>query len=157
LHWTSLVDAVRFNQTLLDQLGLQGFLKTTGGKGLHVPILPVQPWPVLKGFSKAVAELFAATFPDRFTAKTSKSSRRGRIFIDYLRNDEGSTAIAPYSTRARAKAPFSMPIAWSDLFDHFNVKTAAQRLKRLRKDPWEGFFKVSQSITSKLLTKVGAD
>ncbi|MBC8001297.1 MAG: DNA ligase D [Opitutaceae bacterium] len=164
LPWTSLVEAVRLMQTLLDQLGLQGFLKTTGGKGLHVvvPIQATQPWAVIKNFSKAVAELFAATFPDRFTAKISKATRRGKIFIDYLRNDEGSTAIAPYSTRAREKAPVSMPIAWSELakdlrFDHFNVRTAPLRLKRLKKDPWEDFFAVKQSITVKLLAKVGAN
>jgi bifunctional non-homologous end joining protein LigD len=163
LPWKSLVEAVRLIQTLLGELGLEGFLKTTGGKGLHVvvPIQATQPWPVIKAFSKAVAELFAATFPDRFTAKISKATRRGKIFIDYLRNDEGSTAIAPYSTRARAKAPVSMPIAWSELskdvrFDYFNVRTAPRRLKGLKRDPWEEFFAVKQSITAKLLTKVGA-
>ena len=163
LPWKSLVEAVGLLRTLLEQIGLQGFVKTTGGKGLHVvvPIQPTQPWPVIKAFSKTIAELFAGTFPDRFTPKITKATRKGRIFIDYLRHDEGSTAIAPFSTRARAKAPVSMPIAWSELvrdlrFEHFNVNSAPKRLKRLRKDPWEGFFDARQAITAGMLEKVGA-
>jgi bifunctional non-homologous end joining protein LigD len=162
LPWDRLVEAVGLIKTLLEQIGLQGFLKTTGGKGLHVvlPIQPTQPWDVVKGFSKAIADLFTLTFPDRFTAKVSKASRRGKIFIDYLRNDEGSTAIAPYSTRARADAPVAMPIRWEELsadirFTHFNIKTVIALLKRRKRDPWEGFFESTQHITPGILDKVG--
>jgi bifunctional non-homologous end joining protein LigD len=162
LPWDRLVEAVNLIRTLLDEIGLQGFLKTTGGKGLHVvvPIKPAQPWPLVKGFSKAIADLFAMTFPDRFTAKVSKSTRHGRIFIDYLRNDEGSTAIAPYSTRAREHAPVAVPVGWNELstdirFDHFNIKTLPTRLKRLKNDPWAGFFDTRQTISAKMMNKVG--
>ena len=162
LPWERLVEAVNLIRTLLQEIGLQGFLKTTGGKGLHVvvPIKPAQPWSLVKGFSKAIADLFAMTFPDRFTAKVSKATRHDRIFIDYLRNDEGSTAIAPYSTRAREHAPVAVPVGWHELsadirFDHFNIKTVPSRLKRLKSDPWEGFFESRQTITVKMMDKVG--
>jgi len=162
LSWKTVVEAVQLIKTLLEEIGLQGFLKTTGGKGLHV-VVPIQPtlrWSVVKGFSKAIAELFAATFPDRFTAKISKAARHGRIFIDYLRNDEGSTAIAAYSLRARANAPVATPIGWDEVakdvrFDRFNVKNIPARLKRLKNDPWSGFFKVRQSLTDTMMKKVG--
>ncbi len=162
LPWEKLVEAVLLIKTLLEEIGLRGFLKTTGGKGLHVvvPVRPTQPWAVVKGFSKAIADLFVMTFPDRFTAKVAKAARRGKIFLDYLRNDEGSTAIAPYSTRARANAPVAMPIGWDELsmdlrFAHFNVGTGAERLQRLKSDPWEDFFKTRQSVTAGMLSKVG--
>ncbi len=161
LPWKDLVEAVRLIRTLFEQIGLEGFMKTTGGKGLHVvvPIQPTQSWETVKTFSKTVAELFARTFPDRFTPRITKASRRGKIFIDYLRNDEGSTAIAPYSTRARANAPVSMPIRWDELkkdtrFDHFNINTAIRRLKQ--SDPWAGFFEVKQELTQQIRQKVGA-
>ena len=160
LPWRNLVEAVRLIETLLTQIGLRGFLKTTGGKGLHVvvPIKPTQSWAVIKGFSKAIADLFAQTFPDRFTQKMAKEARRGKIFIDYLRNDEGSTAIAPYSLRARENAPVSTPIAWSELskevrFDYFNVKNILPRLKKA--DVWSDFFSVDQQIDADMMKKVG--
>ena len=154
---------MRLVQSLLEEMGLRGFLKTTGGKGLHVvvPVKPTHPWSVVKGFTKAVAELFARTFPDRFTSTMSKATRRGKIYIDYLRNAEGATAIAAYSIRARAQAPVSTPIGWDELredvrFDHFNVRNVPERLKRARKDPWEDFLKTSQSVTGAMMKKVGA-
>lgn len=162
LPWKDVVQAVKLIRTLLEKIGLQGFLKTTGGKGLHV-VVPVEPtlrWDVVKGVSKAIAEMLAATFPDRFTAKISKVARRGKIFVDYLRNDEGSTAIGAYSTRARVHAPVAMPVAWDELskdirFDHFNVTTVPTRLKRLRKDPGQEFFEIRQSITDTMMKTVG--
>lgn len=162
LEWKEITEAVRLLKTLLDELGLRGFLKTTGGKGLHVvlPIEPTLPWNHIKGFSQAIAELFAQTFPDRFTAKILKISRRGKIFIDYLRNGEGSTAVAPYSTRARANAPVSTPIDWGEItrdvrFDYFNVKNVPARLKRLKREPWAEFMQIRQSITKEMMKRVG--
>jgi len=162
LHWNDVVEAVRLMKTLLEEIGMEGFLKTTGGKGLHVvvPIQPTMPWDQIKGFSKAVAELLCRTFPDRFTDKVSKSRRRGKIFIDYLRNGEGSTAIAAYAVRARKNAPVATPIAWNELdrevrFDHFNVRNVPARLKRLKSDPWERFFEIRQAITKPLIRRVG--
>jgi bifunctional non-homologous end joining protein LigD len=160
--WKALVDAVGVLRTLLGDLGLEGFLKTTGGKGLHVvvPIRPTLDWERGKGFTRAIAELLAATFPDRFTAVLSKSQRKGKIFIDYLRNAEGSTAVAAYSLRARANAPVSTPIEWSELdsdvrFDHFNLRSVQTRLNKMRKDPWADFFTTRQTVTKAMFTRVG--
>jgi bifunctional non-homologous end joining protein LigD len=162
LPWSALVQAVELLRTLLDDIGLHSFLKTTGGKGLHVvlPIRPTAPWDTAKGFSKAIAEVLTGTFPDRFTSKMSKASRTGKIFVDYLRNGEGATAIAPYATRAKANAPVATPIAWSELakdvrFDHFNVSNVPERLKRQKKDPWAGFFDLRQAVTKTMMKKVG--
>jgi bifunctional non-homologous end joining protein LigD len=147
---------------LLDSIGLRGFLKTTGGKGLHVvvPIEPTVPWEHIKGFTKAIAELLAQTFPNRFTAKLLKVTRKGKIYIDYLRNAEGATAVAPYSLRAKANAPVSTPIDWSELprdlrFDLFNVKSVPTRLKRLKRDPWAELSSTRQKVTQAIMKKVG--
>jgi bifunctional non-homologous end joining protein LigD len=160
--WSEIVEAARLVRTLLDEIGLRSFLKTTGGKGLHV-VVPIQPslsWDAIKGFSRAIAQLLSRTFPDRFTDKITRRSRRGRIFIDYLRNAEGSTAVSAYSPRARAKAPVATPIAWDETsidvrFDYFNVLNVPARLKKLKADPWKEFFKVRQSVTRTIMKKVG--
>jgi bifunctional non-homologous end joining protein LigD len=163
VEWGEVAEAARAVNGLLEELGLQSFLKTTGGKGLHVvvPILPRLPWDDIKGFSKAIADLFARTFPDRFTANMAKAKRRGKIFIDYLRNGEGATAVCAYSTRARERAPVAVPLAWKELggrdvrFDHFHVGNVPQRLERLKSDPWDGFFDMRQSVTQAMVKKVG--
>jgi bifunctional non-homologous end joining protein LigD len=149
-------------RTLLGDLGLQGFIKTTGGKGLHVvlPIRPTLSWEEGKGFTRRIAELLAGTFPDRFIAVMSKSQRKGKIFIDYLRNAEGSTAIGPYSLRARAHAPVATPIAWDELdsdvrFHHFNLESVQARLRKLKRDPWADFFTTTQTITKAMFKRVG--
>ncbi len=132
--WDELKQAALIVKTLLENIGLAPFLKTTGGKGLHVvvPIEPAVDWERVKGFTKAVAEFLERTFPDRFTSKLLKISRRGKIFIDYLRNSEGATAVAAYSTRARANAPVSTPVAWDELSrdlrgDYFNAGNVPRR------------------------------
>lgn len=164
VEWGDLVTAVRATRALLEQLGLTGFLKTTGGKGLHVvvPIRPVLEWDRVKTFAKAVADLLASNDTDRFTSSMSMAQRKNRIFVDYLRNAEGATAIAPFSVRARANAPVSTPIAWGELakdvrFDHFNVVNIPARLARLKNDPWSDFFRVRQTITRAAMKRVGAD
>jgi bifunctional non-homologous end joining protein LigD len=160
--WPDLVSAVQTTRTLLDDLGLQGFLKTTGGKGLHivVPIRPTIEWSMAKGFAKAVADTLVSTFPGRFTASVSKAQRKGKIFIDYLRNDQGATAVAPYSVRAREHAPVATPIAWEELaqdvrFSYFNVGNVRARLGRLKRDPWAAFFDVRQSVAKSMMKRVG--
>jgi bifunctional non-homologous end joining protein LigD len=162
VDWKEIVEAVKILKTLLDHLGLRGFLKTTGGKGLHVviPIQPTLPWNAIKGFSQAVAEVLVQTFPDRFTAKLLKISRKGKIFVDYLRNAEGATAVAAYSARARANAPVSTPIDWTELgrdvrFDYFTIKNVPARLKRLKHDPWEEFSELRQSVTAAMMKNAG--
>jgi bifunctional non-homologous end joining protein LigD len=159
--WKQIVDAVGVLRALLDDLGLQGFLKTTGGKGLHVvvPIRPTLDWGRAKGFTKAIADLLVSTFPDRFTATMSKAQRKDRIFIDYLRNAEGATAIAPYAIRARANAPVSTPIAWDEIgsdvrFDHFNVRNIPGRLAGLREDPWAAIGTNRQTVTRAMFKRV---
>jgi len=162
LPWSTIVEAATILRKLLDTLGLKGFLKTTGGKGLHV-VLPIEPtldWPTVTAFTKAMADLMVLTFPERFTAKLTKSTRGGKILVDYLRNAEGATAVAPYSLRAKRNAPVSMPIAWEELaqdvrFDRFNVRNAVQRLTHQKRDPWADFLQLRQRITPAMLAQLG--
>ncbi len=162
LGWDPLVEAVGLLRTLLDNLELVSFLKTTGGKGLHVvvPIAPTLRWATAKAFTKSVADLLVQASPRRFTAQLSKAHRGGKIFVDYLRNAQGATAVAAYSTRAKRNAPVSTPIAWEELatevrFDHFNIRTVPERLDP-RRDPWADMARAAeQQITPALLRRVG--
>jgi bifunctional non-homologous end joining protein LigD len=162
LPWAELVTAVTSMRSLLDKLGLVSFLKTTGGKGLHV-VIPIEPtviWDNVKGFSKALADAFTKTFPDRYLSTMSKAARSGKIFIDYLRNDSSATAIAAYSLRARRNAPVAMPLSWDELREdvrgeHFNVRSALTRLARQKKDPWAELTTLRQSLTEEMMDKVG--
>ena len=160
--WHELVDAVGVLRALLDDLGLAGFLKTTGGKGLHVvvPIRATLDWEQAKGFTRAVADLLVKTFPDRFVATASKAHRKGKIFVDYLRNAEGATAIAAYGIRARRNAPVSTPLDWTELakdvrFEHFNVRNVPGRLAGMRRDPWAAFGTTRQTVSRAMLKRVG--
>jgi bifunctional non-homologous end joining protein LigD len=151
--WAAVIQgAINVRQRLAD-IGLKSFVKTTGGKGLHVvaPIEPQTDWNEVKAFTGAIAIAMARSLPDQYVSTLSKRARRGRIFVDYLRNGRGATAVAAYSTRARPRAPISTPLAWEELTeavksDHFNVDNLRQRLAYLKCDPWEGFFKLHQSI-----------
>ncbi|MEA1015876.1 non-homologous end-joining DNA ligase [Sphingosinicella sp. LY1275] len=136
----------------LDGLGLESFVKTTGGKGLHVvvPIDPVADWKRVKGFAKSLSERMAADAPDRYLTKISKAERVGRIFIDYLRNDPTSTAVAPYSTRSRPGAPVALPLEWDELDDslapaEFTIRTVPKRVAG-SKDPWAAMDRVKQKL-----------
>jgi bifunctional non-homologous end joining protein LigD len=163
VKWAQVAEGARQVNALLEELGLRGFLKTTGGKGLHVvvPVAPKLPWDDIKGFSKAIADLFASSFPGQFTAKAAKAGRRGKMFIDYLRNAEGSTAICAYSARARENAPVATPLDWDELgeqdirYDHFNISNVPARLKKLKKDPWADIFRTRQTVTKAMMKKVG--
>lgn len=162
LDWTRVVNAAAEMRERLKALGLESFLKTTGGKGLHVvaPIMPRDEWPEVKAFTKALAVAMERDAPDAYTTVMSKKERKGRIFIDYLRNDRGSTAIAPYSTRARPGAPVAMPISWKALTpalkpSEFTVLTVPKKLKAQRTDPWAEIGKLRQSITAKAKAAVG--
>jgi bifunctional non-homologous end joining protein LigD len=162
VSWEDLRQAALIVKTLVESIGLAPFLKTTGGKGLHVvvPIEPAMNWENAKGFSKAVAELLERTFPDRFTSKLLKISRRGKIFIDYLRNAEGATAVGAYSTRAKPNAPVSTPMTWDELsgdvrFAHFNVKNIPKRLAQMKNDPWRKLAEGETSLTAAMMARVG--
>lgn len=161
VSWGDVIRAAKEVKGFLDELGLESFLKTTGGKGLHL-VVPVQPrteWDEAKSFCKAVADLIVRAAPDRYLATMSKAARKGKIFIDYLRNGRGATAVAPYSTRAREGAPISVPIAWSELStslrsDQFTVTNIFNRLNRLKRDPWAEIGSVKQSLSKTLIKKV---
>jgi bifunctional non-homologous end joining protein LigD len=155
LPWSELVTAVTLLRTLLDEMKLTGFLKTTGGKGLHVvlPIRATLDWDEAKDFTRRVAELMVLTFPDRFVATITKAKRHGKILIDYFRNAREATAVAPYVVRSRANAPVAMPIGWDELGedvrnDHFNANNARERLASLVRDPWADFLDTRQTITA---------
>ena len=161
--WPEVVSAAREVRERLKELELESFLKTTGGKGLHVvaPLKPAIPWEPVKRLTQVVAMSMAADNPERYLAKASKAARKGKIFVDYLRNDRGSTAVAPYSTRAREGAPISTPLEWRELSpriksDQFCLENIRDRLARLKRDPWEGFFKLRQSLNPKTLAQLEA-
>jgi bifunctional non-homologous end joining protein LigD len=156
--WPAVVDAARETRDRLGELGLETFLRTSGGKGLHVvaPLARRNSWEQLKSFAKAVADDMVRRSPARYIATLSKAKRRGKIFVDYLRNQRGATAIASFSTRARAGAPVAAPLAWSELSTRlkpnaYTVVNMPRRLARLTSDPWEGFFHVRQSITQGMI------
>jgi bifunctional non-homologous end joining protein LigD len=144
--WTTVLETARSLRDRLDQLGFAGFVRTTGGKGLHV-VVPLEPdagWDEVKAFAHAVALAHARDNPRQLTVTMSKAKRRGRIFLDYLRNARGSTAIASYSTRARRGAPVAVPLRWDELApnlasDRYGIGNLARRLGQLRSDPWAGF------------------
>jgi bifunctional non-homologous end joining protein LigD len=152
LKWDALVEGVTLLRTLLDELKITGFLKTTGGKGLHV-VVPVQDagWDETKDFAHAMVLAMAADSPDRYVSKMTKSIRGGKIFIDYLRNGRGATAIVAYSTRARAGAPLSVPVTWDELGpklapNKFTLLNIGRRLGALKRDPWADISKVKQKL-----------
>ncbi len=152
IAWKDIIAGAREVRERLAELKLKAFLKTTGGKGLHV-VLPIRPtpWEEAKNFCRRIAEQMSADTPTRFTATVKKSARRNRIFIDYLRNSREATAVAAYSTRARPGAPVSVPIAWEELktlksASQYTVLNLPQRLSRLRADPWKGIGKLKQVL-----------
>jgi len=153
LGFADVVQAAHDLRGVLGGMGLQTFAKTTGGKGLHLvaPIERRHEWKALKAFARAFAEKLSAEQPGRFLSRIAIAERRGRIFIDYLRNDPTSTAVAPYSTRSRAGAPVATPISWEELSSNldpasFNLHTVPARLARLGKDPWSDIGKVRQRL-----------
>ncbi len=160
--WRDVAQAARDVGSRLEELGLRSFVKTTGGKGLHV-VVPLQrrhDWEQVKAFAGAVARSLAAEAPQRYLAKMTKAERRGRVFIDYLRNGRGSTAVAAYSTRAREGAPVATPLRWDELgriqdARKYTLANVPARLQRMRTSPWAGFFEIRQSITAKARRKAG--
>jgi bifunctional non-homologous end joining protein LigD len=153
--------AVEVRDFLAD-LGLKSFLKSTGGKGLHVvaPIAPKQGWDEVKAFAKAVADTLVDVRADRYTANPLKKTRQGKIFVDYLRNQRGGSAIVNYSTRAKLNASVACPLGWDELkglkvASPYTLKTLPARLEAKKRDPWEGFFSIRQSITAKARKTLG--
>jgi len=150
--WREIVAAAREVRERLNVLGLVSFVKLTGGKGLHV-VLPIEgaAWDGAKTFARALAEAMAADAPDRYVAKITKSLRKGKILVDYLRNSLEQTSVAAYSTRARAGAPVSVPVSWQELprtsaGDQYTVRNVMKRLAGLRHDPWRDIGRLRQRL-----------
>jgi len=158
-------DVLRVAGTLrgrIESLGLTPFPRTTGGKGLHlvVPLVPDADWHRAKAFARAIAGQYAREDPKRLTINPSRARREGRIFIDYLRNGRGATAVASYTVRARKNAPVAVPVRWDELGtalrpDRYNVGNLHRRLAALRDDPWAGFSAAARPLDAGLLESVG--
>lgn len=144
--WPLVVEAARMVRRLLEDAGLESFPKTTGGKGLHVvvPLTPAAGWPECLAFARGLAIEMERREPERYTTQFAKTGRKRKLLIDYLRNNRTNTSIAAFSTRARAGAPVSAPLRWTELTPSldpaaFTVRSIEQRLRRLKKDPWAGY------------------
>lgn len=152
--WLAIQEAAQLMHAFLDQLGLPSFLKTSGGKGLHVAV-PVKgglDWDTVKGFSQAVVHHLASTLPDRFAFKSGPRNRVGKIFIDYLRNGKGATTASAWSARTRPGLGISVPLAWDELMavksgDQWNVRNAHTRLDK-GNEPWAGYAKAARTLTA---------
>jgi bifunctional non-homologous end joining protein LigD len=160
VSWDRVVEAAIAIRDLLAELGLKSYAKTTGGKGLHVvcPIRRSRTVEEVRSFTGALAGMFEAVAPKRYTTNVSKAQRKGKILLDYVRNAPGATAVELFSARAREGAPVAMPVDWDELADlrgdSFTVQNAKDRLTKRRADPWNDFFTVRQSITSKVLKQL---
>ncbi len=150
LNIDTLRQGVIYLKKLLDELNLKSFLKTSGGKGYHIviPFKASTSWQIFNDTAKQIAIILEAKHPKLYTTNIRKNNRKGKIFIDYLRNDKGSTCVAPYSLRARPHAPVSMPILWNELTkikpDQITLPHALKKIKN--KNPWQDFWKTTEII-----------
>lgn len=164
LPWARVVEAAREVRERLDALGLRSWVKTTGGKGLHVvaPLLRRHTWDEVRAFAHAFAERMAEDAPDRYLLQAAKAERTGKIFVDYLRNGWSASVIAAYSTRARPGAPVSVPLGWEELNDSvrpdtLTVRTIPSRLNALGTDPWAEYARTRQGITRTTRATLGLE
>ena len=155
LGWDKMIEAAQLTRTLLEELGLASFCKTSGGKGLHVvvPLAKQAGWDEVKTFSQAVAQHMAATLPKHFAAKMGPQNRKRKIFVDYLRNSRGSSTVVAFSARARPGLGVSVPLGWDELDgttggDQWTVANLHERLESLHEDPWSAYAKTRQRITA---------
>jgi bifunctional non-homologous end joining protein LigD len=153
--WTHIQEAAMLVRTLLTELGLDSWLKTSGGKGLHVvvPLAPRYDYGTVKSFSQAVVQHLARTLPSRFVAKSGPANRVGKLFVDYLRNGHGATTVAAFSARARPGLGVSMPVSWDELAklksgDQWTVATTHDHLSFEKNDPWADYWKKKQALTA---------
>jgi len=156
VKWSAIIAAAKEVKERLEEAGLVAFLKTSGGKGLHVvaPLTPKANWPSVKSFTKAMAVAMAADAPNSYVSTISKAQRTGKILIDYLRNQRGATAVAPYSSRARTVAAVSAPLSWDELGpdigpDHLTILNMSSRVAALDHDPWHDFHTAAVPLFSK--------
>lgn len=157
LKWPHMQEAALLVHTLLTELGLKAWLKTSGGKGLHVvvPLSPRLDYDTVKGFSRAFVQHIAITIPQRFSATSGPANRKGKVFVDYLRNGMGQTTVAAFSARARPGLGVSMPVTWEQLMSlksgaQWTVVTAREYLSFQTEDPWSGYWSTRQSLTTAL-------
>jgi bifunctional non-homologous end joining protein LigD len=162
VSWNDVCDAARAVRELLGAAGLASWVKLSGGKGLHVtvPISGAMTWDQASTFSKLVATRMAAEAPQRFTSAMAKSARKGRIFIDWMRNTRGATAVAPWSLRARAGAPIAMPLLWEELDgiprgDLMSIGDVMDYLRSGPADPWKLMLEVKQRLTAAVVSSLG--
>ncbi|MCQ2989093.1 DNA ligase D [Pseudomonas tremae] len=162
LPWRSMIEATQMVLAVLEELGLEAFLKTSGGKGMHiiVPLARQADWDTVKAFSKAIAEFVSRQLPERFTATMGPKNRVGKIFIDYLRNSRGGSTVTAYSVRARPGLPVSVPIALDELAGltssaQWDINNLEARLNQLKDDPWAGYSN-RRKITQKMWQQLGA-
>jgi bifunctional non-homologous end joining protein LigD len=165
LPWRTVADAALVVRALLQDFGLESWCKTTGGKGLHV-VVPIgrglPDWPTAKACTRAIAAFLARELPSRFVAQTGAERRRGRIFVDYLRNAAGATAVAAYSPRQRAGVPVSVPIPWADVERDRDVRGTHFALpkyddwSRGRRDPWEAYWRCGQKFDAARFDRLAA-
>ncbi|EPM48204.1 DNA ligase D [Pseudomonas syringae] len=162
LPWRSMIEATQMVLAVLEELGLEAFLKTSGGKGMHiiVPLARQAEWDTVKAFAKAIAEFISRQLPERFTATMGPKNRVGKIFIDYLRNSRGGSTVTAYSVRARPGLPVSVPIALHELTGltssaQWDITNLEQRLSQLKDDPWAGYSN-RRKITQKMWKQLGA-
>jgi bifunctional non-homologous end joining protein LigD len=153
--WAAVIGAARLVRALLDELELASFVKTTGGRGLHVvvPLVPEADWTTCLAFARGLAEALERSQPDTFTTRFAKAGRADKMLIDYLRNNRTNTSIAAYSTRAKPDAPVSVPLAWPELSpsrtpERWTIATVPARLARLRVDPWQEYWTIQQTLPS---------
>lgn len=161
LPWRSMIEATQMTLAVLDELGLDAYIKTSGGKGMHiiVPLARKAEWETVKAFAKALAQFISQQLPERFTATSGPKNRVGKIFIDYLRNTRGASTVAAYSVRARPGLPVSVPIARDELSAlkssaQWNIGNLLKRLRKLKADPWAGY-KNTQRITKPMWKQLG--
>ncbi|MGE8161564.1 DNA ligase D [Paraburkholderia sp. NPDC080076] len=155
LGWDRMIEAAQLTRSLLEELGLKSFCKTSGGKGFHVvvPLAKQAGWDEVKDFSQAVAQHMAATLPKYFSAKMGAQNRKQKIFVDYLRNNRGSSTVAAFSARARPGLGVSVPLSWAEVAsttggDQWTIENLHERLADLKSDPWADYTKTRQRITA---------
>ena len=161
IDWGTLASAASELRNQLKKLKLTSFLKSTGGKGLHV-VIPIQPdneWPVIKQFAHSVVLGMERDNPNLYISKMTKAERTNRIYIDYLRNDRESTAIAPFSPRARSGAAVAITLDWKELEEKdrpmFHVSDFASWKARLKRDPWKAMARSEQRLTQDMIRAAG--
>ena len=160
--WKQIQEGTELTRALLEELGLVSFLKTSGGKGLHVvvPLTPKDDWDTVKAVAKAIVEHMATVIPDRFVAKSGAKNRVGRIFVDYLRNGFGATTACAWSARARPGLGVSVPCAWDELGAlsggaHWTIRNVAERIED-HADPWRAYARTRQTVAKARKTLLGA-